>query len=254
MWPARDGPCHISRREPSRASRRHPLTCPPLRAGGRQGPLVGRAARPRGAAWGGSCAGAPGALGSSSGSTCGQLSCSRPPHACLRAALERYPRWWYRRSRIARAPHTWNRHLSSIHPWVDFAAARGVPWLPADPTAFAEFLATRGRTDAGYPQTKARVCAIYALSPAAGVAPPADHPFVQAMRGAARRTKRARRGPARSRCSPTRFRPPPLTGPRPGSGATGPAAPVSERSQRARCAVAAHVALIHEGAVRHDDT
>ena len=54
--------------------------------------------------------------------------------------------------------------------WVDFAAvARGVPWLPADPSVFAEFkfLATSGMGDVAYSETKARVCAIDALRLAA---------------------------------------------------------------------------------------
>ena len=150
----------------------------------------------------------------------------------------------------SRAPQTWNRYLGPLRAWSTFAEARGVAWLPADPRVFAEFLSERGAGDVGYSQTKSRVCAIDALSTAAGVASPSAHPLVAAVRAAARRTKRARRGPVRPIFaaeipllpSPERARGPA----RAGRGLTA-------RSQRARCATAAHMAALHDGALRYDD-
>jgi hypothetical protein len=97
----------------------------------------------------------------------------------------------------SRSPSTWNRYLSPLRAWSGFAEANGSPWLPADPRVFADFLAAQGARDAGYSQTKARCCAIDALSTLAGVPSPTRHPLVAAVRAGARRSKRFRRGAAR---------------------------------------------------------
>jgi len=83
----------------------------------------------------------------------------------------------------SRAPQTWNRYLGPLRAWSAFAEGRGSSWLPADPCVFAEFLVEHGAANAGYSQTKARICAISALSDVAGVQSPAAHPLVRAARG-----------------------------------------------------------------------
>ena len=151
----------------------------------------------------------------------------------------------------SKAPQTWNRYMGPIRPWREFAEARGQPWLPAEPRLFAEFLAECGGGTLGYSQTKSRVNAIRALSEAAGVASPADHPLIKAVRAASCRAPRARRGPS-TPIFETEI--PILLSPERASagGRAGPG--LSARTQRARCAAAAHMAVLHAGALRYDDT
>jgi hypothetical protein len=149
----------------------------------------------------------------------------------------------------SKAPKTWNRYMGPILPWRAFAEARGQPWLPAELRLFAEFLAECGGGTLDYSQTKARVNAIRALSVVAGVPSPANHPLILAVRAAACRARRTWRVPSTPifeteipvLASPERA-PPPRAGPGP-----------SARSQRARCSAAAHMALLHAGALRYDD-
>jgi len=158
----------------------------------------------------------------------------------------------------SRSPSTWNRYLSPLRAWSGFAAAHGSPWLPADPRVFADFLVAQGARDAGYSQTKARCCAIDALSTLAGVTSPTRHPLVAAVRTGARRSKRFRRGAARpifAQEIPLLASPPPRgSGPARGGLGRGGRGGLSARSQRARCAAAGHMAVLHDGAFRYDDT
>ena len=111
-----------------------------------------------------------------------------------------------------------------LRAWSGFAEANGSPWLPADPRVFADFLVAQGARDAGYSQTKARCCAIDALSTLAGVPSPTRHPLVAAVRTGARRSKRFRRGAARpifAQEIPLLASPPPAAPARPGEGAAG---------------------------------
>ena len=159
----------------------------------------------------------------------------------------------------SRSPSTWNQYLGPLRAWVSFAGSHGSAWLPADPLVFADFLATQGAGDVGYSQTKARCCAIDAPSTLAGVPSPARHPLVAAVRAGALRTKRHRRGAARPvfaqeiplLASPLHRGAPPTRGGHAG-GRTGGGR--SARSQRARCAAAGHMAVLHDGAFRYDDT
>jgi len=96
-----------------------------------------------------------------------------------------------------RDPPTWNRYASALLAWRSFARAAETPFLPADPAAFALFLATAGQRERGYTQTKRRVCAITAFSELAGVPSPGTDADVTAVRAGARRLKTARRGQAR---------------------------------------------------------
>jgi integrase len=96
-----------------------------------------------------------------------------------------------------RSPTTWNRYALAIGPWREFAAREGSSFLPASPDIFARFLAWQCARERGYAQTKARVCAIDALSTLAGVASPSLHPDVTAIRGGARRLKTYHRGQSR---------------------------------------------------------
>jgi hypothetical protein len=109
-----------------------------------------------------------------------------------------------------------------------------------------------GAANAGYSQTKARICAIDALSDVAGVQSPAAHPLVRAARAAALRTKRGgRRGPSRPIFAAEIPSPPPPTPPAAAGGGAGRRVPA--RSLRARAATAAHMAALHDGALRYDD-
>ncbi len=47
------------------------------------------------------------------------------------------------------AAPTWNRYTASIHPWRDFASARGLDFVPADPVHFAFSWQRRARTTKG---------------------------------------------------------------------------------------------------------
>ena len=146
------------------------------------------------------------------------------------------------------AAPTWNRYTAALRSWRDFASARCLDPIPADPTQFACYLAEQGRGERGYSQTKARMCAIRALSNLVGAPSPHEHPLVAGYRLGARRTKVARRGSVR-----------PIFAheiPRPGSSplARGRGGrPLPARSRRARDAAARHMAFLHDGALRYDD-
>ena len=76
----------------------------------------------------------------------------------------------------------------------EFASALGFIVMPAKPTEFLRFLATRAELDAGHSQTKIR---IYAASQLAGVPSPSTDPTIGAFRRGIRRVKHAARGPVR---------------------------------------------------------
>ncbi len=88
------------------------------------------------------------------------------------------------------APETWNRYVSALRKWRDVARARSIPWLPADPRAFAAFLAVAG-------DAKHRAVAIDAMSKLAGVPSPTVSEEVSSLREGLRRAGRVRRGRAR---------------------------------------------------------
>ena len=50
----------------------------------------------------------------------------------------------------SRAPASWNRYASSLLRWEDYAARAGTPFLPADPSHFANFLAEAAAGAAGH--------------------------------------------------------------------------------------------------------
>ena len=58
----------------------------------------------------------------------------------------------------------------------------GTPFLPADPTHFANFLAEAAAGARGNTQSEQRACAIAALSTLAGVPSPADDALVRDVR------------------------------------------------------------------------
>jgi hypothetical protein len=156
------------------------------------------------------------------------------------------------------APPTWNRYLQTLLPWRIYAEARGLPALPADPVTFACFLAEAGAGSIGYSQTKARVCAIRALSDLAGLASPHAHPLVVGYRRGALRAGRG--APRRGRATPIFGHEIPV--PLPADSPPGRLEParargrgtLSGRSRRARDATARHMAFLHDGALRYDDT
>ena len=156
------------------------------------------------------------------------------------------------------APPTWNRYLQTLLPWRLYAEARGLPALPADPVTFACFLAEAGAGSIGYSQTKARVCAIRALSDLAGLASPHAHPLVVGYRRGALRAGRG--APRRGRATPIFGHEIPV--PLPADSPPGRPEParargrgtLSGRSRRARDATARHMAFLHDGALRYDDT
>ncbi len=136
---------------------------------------------------------------------------------------------------------------------VTMAAAASSPALPADPATFAACLAAAGAQDRGYAQTKTRCVAISALCALVGAPSPEAHHLVRAYRTAARRNKRFRRGSV----TPL-FRselPLPPTEPPQGAPQLARRAGLSpDERLRQRAATARHMALMHDAALRFDDT
>ena len=100
------------------------------------------------------------------------------------------------------SPATWNRCASVLLQREAHAArgARGTPFLPADPTRFATFLAesavgARGNCVPGNTQSKQRACAIAALSGLGGAPSPVDDALVRDVRAGLRRTMTLLYGP-----------------------------------------------------------
>ena len=158
-----------------------------------------------------------------------------------------------------KAPNTWNRYASTLTRWEAYADRVGTPFLPADPSHFANFLAEAASGSSGHTQTKQRACAIAALSALARVPSPAEDALVADVRSGLRRTLRGTRGRARPIFSyelPTAAALPPLPsgrggGPRrltPG----GAAAPLSVR-KRAREQAVRCSAVLGGAALRFDD-
>ena len=159
----------------------------------------------------------------------------------------------------ALAPATWNRYTSTLARWEEYAGRAGTPFLPADPSHFANFLAEAATGALGSTQTKQRACAIHALSNLARVPSPVQDPTVQDVRAGVRRTLCGLRGRARPLFSfelPTADALPPLPagkggGPRrlsPGEAT----APLSVR-KRAREQAVRTAALLEGAALRYDD-
>ncbi len=158
-----------------------------------------------------------------------------------------------------RSPSTWNRYTSTLVRWEEYATRVGTPFLPADPSHFANFLAEAAAGSSGHTQTKQRVCAIAALSALARVPSPATDDLVQDVRAGLRRTLRGTRSRARPIFSyelPPAGALPPLPdgrggGPRrlsPG-GATAPLSVRKRaREQAMRCS-----AVLEGAALRFDD-
>ncbi len=147
-----------------------------------------------------------------------------------------------------RAPPTWNWYTGPARTWAAFAEIRGMPWLPADPILFAEFLVQRAALRGG-PAIKAACCAISAFSEVAGVPYPGEHPLVAAVRRGARRTGGTRRGGARPIFS-EEIPPPPAQGT---PAAQAAPRPLTERARRARAAASDHMSVLLAGAFRYDD-
>ena len=147
---------------------------------------------------------------------------------------------------------TWNRYLGALRGWHGFASAHGDAFLPADPVRFACFLAEAGERDAGYSQTKIRVCAVRALSELAGTPSPHSHPLVTGYRRGSLRTRGApRRGSARPIFA--HEIPVPAGSPRRRGQPATRGRSIPARSRRARSATARHMAFLHDGALRYDD-
>ena len=96
-----------------------------------------------------------------------------------------------------KSPTTWNRYASTLGRWEEYAAQAGTPFLPANPSHFANFLAEAADGSTSHTQTKQRVCAIDALSMLARVPSPAADSLVRDVRTGLRRTLRGTRGRAR---------------------------------------------------------
>ena len=136
-----------------------------------------------------------------------------------------------------KSPATWNRYASVLRRWETYAVRAGTPFLPADPTHFANFLAEAAAGARGNTQSEQRACAIAALSTLAGVPSPADDPPVSGVPSGGR-------GAGRARSSATSFLPrapsPGPTGAGVGPAAAGPGwpPPVRKRAlaQAMRCA------------------
>ena len=158
-----------------------------------------------------------------------------------------------------RSPSTWNRYTSTLVRWEEYATRVGTPFLPADPSHFANFLAEAAAGSSGHTQTKQRVCAIAALSTLARVPSPATDDLVQDVRAGLRRTLRGTRSRARPIFSyelPPAGALPPLPagrggGPRrlsPGGATAPPSVRKRAREQAMRCS-----AVLEGAALRFDD-
>ena len=151
-----------------------------------------------------------------------------------------------------KAPVTWNRYLPTLRRWEEYAERRDVPFLPADPGHFANFLSEAAQSDKGSTQTKQRSCAIAALSAVAGVPSPTEDDLVDVVRAGIRRGRRGgRRGSARPiyphEIPAAPGSPPPLEG-----RSKEAHLPPSVR-RRARAQATRHMAVLSGGALRFDD-
>jgi hypothetical protein len=158
-----------------------------------------------------------------------------------------------------KAAGTWDAYASAARKWFAHAAGLGIPAIPADPVIFACWLATVGRDDRSYKPTKARCCAIDALSALAGAQPISADARIAALRSLFARTKTYRRG----RAAPVlrdeipavpmdRLSSPPRQAPSPRRSGRG--GPSPNTRQRLLGATAAHMAVLYDGALRYDDT
>ena len=160
---------------------------------------------------------------------------------------------------VSKGADTWNRYASVIGAWISLSAQQGLPALPADPVRFACWLASARERDRGYSQNKIRSTAVAAFSELANLLSPDKHPLVLTYRKLALRTKTFRRGltrPVLRRHIPALgpdggFAPPPRGPPAPRRG--GRAGPSPGTRGRQRAATAAHMAVLHDGVLRHDD-
>ena len=158
-----------------------------------------------------------------------------------------------------RAPGTWNRYTSTLVRWEEYAARVGTPFLPADPTHFANFLAEAATGALGHTQTKQRSCAITALSQLARVPSPVEDALVQDVRSGLRRTLRGTRGRVRPIFSYELPAAAGLPSPPHGRGGGprrlapgGAVAPLSVR-KRARAQAVRCAAMLEAAALRFDD-
>lgn len=160
----------------------------------------------------------------------------------------------------SKAANTWDSYVAAAQPWFAHAVSHGFPAMPADPVRLACWLASVGCQDRGYKPTKSRCCAIDALHTVVGLQPPGSDPRIQALRALLRRTKTFRRGRAR----PVLRAEIPLVGPDPAASSPPRGSPATLRGRRAgpspqtkrrrRDATVAHMALLHDATLRHDDT
>ena len=75
------------------------------------------------------------------------------------------PEAWLVANLVAgRAGPKWDRYVPDFRDWQEFASALGFVVMPAKPAEFLRFLATRAESDAGYSQTKMRICASMPLA------------------------------------------------------------------------------------------
>ena len=84
-----------------------------------------------------------------------------------------------------KSPASWNRYASVLRQWETYAVRVGTPFLPADPTHFATFLAEAAAGARGDTQSKQQACAIAAFSALAGVPSPVDDALVRDVRSSA---------------------------------------------------------------------
>ena len=158
-----------------------------------------------------------------------------------------------------KAPASWNRYAASLLRWEEYAARAGTPFLPADPSHFANFLAEAAAGASGHSQTKQRSCAIDALSKLAHVPSPTGDDTVRDVRAGLRCTLLSTRGRVRPIFSyelPMADALPPLPtgrggGPRrliPGDAAAPLSVRKRAREQAVRCS-----AILEAAALRFDD-
>ncbi len=77
---------------------------------------------------------------------------------------------------------TWTRYTFTLVRWEKYAGRAGTPFLPANPSHFANFLAEAAAGASGHTQTKQRACAIAALYALARVPSPGEDTTAQDVR------------------------------------------------------------------------